>query len=220
MSIRVNAVPVANNQFVLVQQGVAKAIILTATDADNDPLTYAIVAPPAHGALSGAAPNLTYTPAAGYFGLDHFTFKANDGFADSNVATISIRVNAPPDCSKTAASSPQLWPPNHKFVAISVIGVTDPDGDLVRLTLTSVRQDEPVLSPGSGNFSPDATLSPLQVRSEREGGGNGRVYRIGVTADDGNGGSCTGIASVCVPHDQGQGKFCVDDGPRYDSTLP
>ena len=71
-----------------------KAITLTATDVDGATLTYAIVDAPAHGTLSGTAPALTYTPAANYNGPDSFTFKANDGTADSNVATVSITVTA------------------------------------------------------------------------------------------------------------------------------
>src|SRR5262249_52888889 len=51
---------------------------------------------PAHGTLTGSAPSLVYTPAAGYAGADSFTFKANDGFFDGNTATISISVVAVP----------------------------------------------------------------------------------------------------------------------------
>ena len=65
---------------------------LNATDIDGDPLTYAIVTPPAHGTLSGSGATRTYTPDRHYFGPDSFTFKANDGTADSNVATVSITV--------------------------------------------------------------------------------------------------------------------------------
>src|SRR5207247_10133025 len=43
---------------------------------------------------TGTAPNLTYTPAPNYNGPDSFTFKANDSELDSNVATVSITVNA------------------------------------------------------------------------------------------------------------------------------
>ena len=50
----------------------------------------ATIAPPAHGTLSGTAPNVTYTPATNYAGSDSFTFKANDGTADSAPATVSI----------------------------------------------------------------------------------------------------------------------------------
>ena len=56
-----------------------------------------------------AAPSLTYTPAANYNGPDSFAFKANDGAADSNVATVSITVNAvqTPDFSLAVSPSTQ-----------------------------------------------------------------------------------------------------------------
>src|SRR5207237_10369568 len=59
---------------------------------EADSLTYGIVSGPAHGTLTGAGANRTYTPAAGYSGPDSFTFKANDGSLDSNSATVSITV--------------------------------------------------------------------------------------------------------------------------------
>ena len=72
----------------------AKAITLSATDVEGSALTYSVVTGPAHGTLSGTAPALTYTPAANYNGTDSFTFKANDGTADSNVGDGSITVKA------------------------------------------------------------------------------------------------------------------------------
>ena len=51
-----------------------------------------MVTRPAHGTLSGTAPNLTYTPAANYNGPDSFTFTVNDGTVDSAAATVSITV--------------------------------------------------------------------------------------------------------------------------------
>jgi hypothetical protein len=77
---------------VTLNKNTQQSITLTATDPNNDPLTYSIVTPPAHGTLSGTAPNLTYNPALDYVGPDSFTFKANDGTLDSNVATVSITV--------------------------------------------------------------------------------------------------------------------------------
>jgi hypothetical protein len=88
----VNDAPVANAQSVTTAQDTAKAITLTGSDVDGDALTYSVVAAPAHGALSGTAPNLTFTPAAGYNGSDSFTFKVNDGKADSNVAAVAITI--------------------------------------------------------------------------------------------------------------------------------
>ncbi len=68
------------------------AITLSASDADEDTLTYSLVAQPSHGTLSGTAPNLKYTPSSGYSGTDSFTFKVNDGKVDSNTAIVSITV--------------------------------------------------------------------------------------------------------------------------------
>ena len=60
---------------------------------DGNPLTFSVATQPAHGTLSGTAPNLTYTPAAGYSGADSFTFVANDGTVNSAPATVNITVN-------------------------------------------------------------------------------------------------------------------------------
>ena len=84
--------PVANDQSVTTAEDTAKAITLTATDVDGDALTYTVVTQPSHGTLTGIAPNLTYTPDANYYGTDSFTFKANDGTDDSNIATVRIIV--------------------------------------------------------------------------------------------------------------------------------
>ncbi|MCX6043691.1 MAG: Ig-like domain-containing protein [Chloroflexi bacterium] len=87
-----NTPPIANNQNAITVQETPKSITLTASDADENPLTYSIVSNPAHGVLSGTAPDLTYTPEAGFAGIDNFTFKVNDGQLDSNTATVMINV--------------------------------------------------------------------------------------------------------------------------------
>src|SRR5439155_25328926 len=99
----VNDAPVAADQAVTTAEDTAKAIVLTASDVESDPLTYAIVAGPAHGTLSGVAPTVTYTPAANYNGADSFTFKANDGTVDSNVATVRLTVTPVNDAPVAAA---------------------------------------------------------------------------------------------------------------------
>jgi VCBS repeat-containing protein len=93
-TLTVDAVPVANAQSVSTAEDTAKAITLTGSDADGDPLTFSIVTGPSHGSLSGSAPNVTYTPAANYNGSDSFTFKVNDGTVDSVPVTVSITVTA------------------------------------------------------------------------------------------------------------------------------
>src|SRR6266536_4773993 len=131
--------------------------------------------------------------------------------------------NRPPDCSAAQPSVSQLWPPNHSLHAVSVLGVTDPDGDPVTITITGITQDEPTHGPGSGDASPDGFgvgTSQAQLRAERSGSGNGRVYVIQFTASDGRGDTCSGSVSVGTPHDQGKESVPIDDGQLYDSTLP
>ena len=91
----VNDAPVATAQSVNVVINTAKAITLTGTDVEGSALTYTIVTQPTHGALTGTAPSVTYTPTTGYSGADSFTFKVNDGTIDSaTAATVSITVGA------------------------------------------------------------------------------------------------------------------------------
>jgi hypothetical protein len=89
---KLNEPPLAKDQSVTTDEDRTVAVTLVGTDPEGDPLTYLVVSPPAHGTLSGTAPNLTYTPWSRYQGLDSFTFKANDGRADGNIATVSITV--------------------------------------------------------------------------------------------------------------------------------
>ncbi|MGC3959830.1 MAG: Ig-like domain-containing protein [Verrucomicrobiota bacterium] len=88
----VNDSPTATSQIVATDEDLPLPITLQATDVDGDPLTFTIT-PPAHGALSGIAPNLVYTPHANYFGEDLFTFTVTDNSnAVSELAAVSITV--------------------------------------------------------------------------------------------------------------------------------
>ncbi len=89
--------PVAAGAQISVAYETAKQIVLSASDIDGDVLSYTRTSTPSHGALSGTAPNLTYTPDADYTGSDHFDFKVSDGTDDSSIATITIEVGADPD---------------------------------------------------------------------------------------------------------------------------
>ena len=122
----------------------------------------------------------------------------------------------------TAAFAVSSTPVAKKFVPVSILGVTDPDGDPLTIVVTSVTQDEPVNARGDGSTCPDAQINSGQalVRAERSGTpgspGNGRVYAITFTADDGKGGQCASTVNVCMPHDQSH-PTCVDDGQFHNS---
>ena len=105
------------------------------------------------------------------------------------------------------------------MVPFSILGVTDPEGALLAITATRIRQDEPLNGTGDGDIAPDATLSPPAIRSERRQNGNGRVYMIDFKALDPLGGTCTGVVTVCIPKAQsGKSSTCTSDGATVDST--
>lgn len=165
----------------------------------------------------------TFTPTATYpvvaVGVE---IGGNPGYA-RGVDDIVLNQNQPPVCSGAKPSVATLWPPNHRWVPINILGVTDLDGDAVAITVESIYQDEPVKGTGSGDTSPDGNgvgTPTAQVRAERAGNGDGRVYHIAFTADDGNGGTCEGTVLVSVPKSQGKNGAAVDGGVLYDSTKP
>src|SRR5690606_39023513 len=90
----VNDPPSAQSQNVGTTVDTPVDITLAGSDPEGDPLTFSVTASPASGTLSGAAPDLTYTPDAAYVGPDSFTFVASDGEATSQEATVAIDVDA------------------------------------------------------------------------------------------------------------------------------
>ena len=74
----------------------AVGVLANDIDADGDALTSILVSGPSHGSLTlNTDGSFTYTPNANYNGADSFTYKANDGTADSTTAaTVSLTVNA------------------------------------------------------------------------------------------------------------------------------
>ena len=143
--------------------------------------------------------------------------------SDRNGIGDACERNSAPDCSGAYASEAMLWPPNHQFVPIDVLGVTDANGDPLTIQIDGVSQDEPVSGIGDGDASPDAIgvhTSNLQLRAERSGTGNGRVYSVAFTATDGRGGACRERLLITVPLNRGRFSVAVDDGPLYNSTIP
>ncbi|HEX6717311.1 MAG TPA: kelch repeat-containing protein, partial [Pyrinomonadaceae bacterium] len=134
-----NTAPVAASQSVATNEDTPLPITLSGTDADGNNLTFSIVIGPSHGSLGSlGAPScsgspstctsaVTYTPAANYNGPDSFTFKVNDGTADSNTATVSITVNsvndAPSGANNTVTTAEDA---SFTFVRAN-FGFTDPN---------------------------------------------------------------------------------------------
>ncbi len=128
-----NEPPVANDQSETTPSKPLQ-IVLEASDPEFDDLTYTIVSAPSHGTLTACSSGFcTYTGTAGYLGPDSFTWKANDGTSDSNVATFSITVveNEPPVANDQSETVAQNSPTTINLDA------NDPDFDTLAYTIIS-----------------------------------------------------------------------------------
>src|SRR5258708_39216638 len=118
----------------------APGLLANDSDVDGDSLNALLVGQPTHGSLTlNSNGSFSYTPATNYNGTDSFTYKANDGKADSNVATVTITVTAvndPPVAANDSYSTAE-----DTALTVSAPGVlgndTDVDGDPLTAVLVS-----------------------------------------------------------------------------------
>jgi hypothetical protein len=149
----VNDAPVATPVSATLAEDTSANIVLTGTDVEGDALTFTVASNPAHGTLSGAAPDLVYTPAANYFGSDSFTFTASDGQATSGPATVAITVTPVNDAP--AAQAQSVSTPYNTALAITLSG-TDVEGSALSYVVLT--------QPASGTLSgtaPNLTFTPI-----------------------------------------------------------
>jgi hypothetical protein len=178
--------------------------------------------PPVALANAGTAtPSFVAPPVGGSQTLT-FQLVVGDGYLNGSKQVEVTVTNGVPRCDLALPSLNFLWPPNHGLHQVAITNVTDPNAESVTITITGVSQDEPVNGLGDGDTSPDAVIQGAGVllRAERAGAGNGRVYQVTFTADDGQGGTCTGTVRVGVPKSMKPGQGPVDDGQLYDSIQP
>jgi len=98
ITVQANAPPVAQDGAASVVEGSSVSITLNYTDSDGPgPYTFSITQGPSHGTLSGSGGSRSYTPDGSFSGTDTFTWKVNDGSADSNTATVTIEVSGDVD---------------------------------------------------------------------------------------------------------------------------
>jgi VCBS repeat-containing protein len=189
-SITVNSVndtPVANDiPSSQVDEDSSAEIQLQAEDIDGDSLAFSIVQPPAHGTLEQDGSIMTYTPFTNYNGADSFTYQAGDGTSSSNIASVSISVNAVND--DPVANDDQYNIGEDDVVQLQVLqDDSDIDGD--SLTIEAVSEPE------------HGTVQII-------GGGDRIEYAPGLdvvepdsfeyTITDGNGGFATATVTIMI----------------------
>ncbi len=128
-----NQAPTANSQSTTTDEDKAKTITLSGSDSDGDSLRYTVVSQPSHGTVSVSGNQATYTPNANYHGSDSFTFKVNDGKADSAPATVKITVNAVNDKPTANPKSVTMDEDTSKVITLSG---SDSDGDTLTYRIT------------------------------------------------------------------------------------
>lgn len=223
-----------------VMEGTSITLNATASDPDGDPISYhwkqtsgtPVALPQTDGpSLAFIAPLIDDADA----GELAFTLTVTDGFSPNPMSasdTATVRMDPDPNrlnCARAAANPAKLWPANKGMIAVAVEGITSPAP--YRLKITSVNSDEPVTSPAAGDTTqPDAKVlrsqamaDRLLLRAERQikrkngaVSGNGRVYTIGFSADDGSQ-SCLGRVQVEVPPAPTQ--KAIDDGLRHNAIM-
>jgi DNA/RNA endonuclease G (NUC1)/fibronectin type 3 domain-containing protein len=160
--------PGAADESVSVNEDASQSFVLDAVSPTNAALTYTILTSPANGALSGTAPNLTYTPFANFNGTDTFTYRVNDGTANSNTATATVttlEVNDPPVATDDSKTATQNVPLTFNASDLTVNDSTGPANEAAQtLTVTGVTSTASThgtvsLSSGSITYTSDPTYS-------------------------------------------------------------
>lgn len=130
----VNDAPAARDQAERVDEDQVLSIRLNVSDADGDRLTVRIAGQPANGTLSCNGTDCSYRPNADFNGTDTFTYRVHDGTVDSNLATVTITVNAVNDApvvrNQTVTGFKNTSTP-------ITLGGFDPDGDLLNFIVSS-----------------------------------------------------------------------------------
>jgi len=135
------------------------------SDVDGDALTATLVSGPAHGTLTfNTDGSFTYTPSADFNGMDSFTYKANDGLADSAVATVALTIT-PVNDAPAAANDAYTTAEDTQLVINAAAGVlandTDVEGDALSAVLVSgpAHGNLNLSADGSFTYTPGANFS-------------------------------------------------------------
>ena len=169
----VNDAPTAVNDSASTNQGTALSgnVLSNDNDVDGNTLSATLVAGPAHGTVAlNSNGSFTYTPTANYTGTDSFTYKATDGTATSNTATVSITV-----IDNVAPTAVDIQATNGGGLNIS--GYLE-EGDSITYTFSEPINPNSILAGWNG------TTTNVVVRGDNGGSSNDtlRIYNSNNTA--------------------------------------
>ena len=151
VTLNVVSPPTPIDQHAATLEDTPVAITLTATSPGNLPLTDTVTNGPFDGTVSGTAPNLTYTPDAGFVGTDSFSYEPNDGYNNTldSMCAVFIHVGGVPTANSQTVTVISTAP------EAVTLGGSDPTG----LSLTYAIVTQPNFGTLSGTV-PDLTYTP------------------------------------------------------------
>ncbi len=159
--------------------------------------------------ICDAAPTVTSNaPATFPLGTTTVTFTTIDASGNTaTTTTVTVKDTTKPTITTTLLNPATLWPVNHNMTPIGTIAVSD-ICDARPGVVLSITQDEPLNTTGDGNFSPDASVTfngntaNINLRAERSGNSDGRVYLLKTTTTDASGNTAFACSAVTVTKSQ------------------
>jgi hypothetical protein len=191
------------------------------SDADGDALVFTWTGDALAQPVDGAAPTVTLPP-----GVHVLTLTVDDDAdgADTDEVTVEVIPDETPPELVLADDEDELWPPNHKLHAYEADGLVESvsddcselsEDDVVFALGTSDEDDEGI---GDGSFSGDIRFrdhcTEAELRAERAGPGDGRVYELVLRVADEAGNAAEETFTVSVPHDRAHD--AVDSGVEHE----
>ena len=137
-------------------------------------------------------------------GTQSYVLRVIDAFGQTDEDTTQVDVvDTTPPVVSCSVVTPVLNQTNHKLVKVGLMSSAVDQCEGVLPVTVNVFADEDDDGTGDGNSSPDAkdiAVGSLQLRAERKGNGDGRVYLIIPEATDNSGNRGFGCCTVSVPH--------------------
>ncbi len=167
----------------------APGVLANDSDVEGSALTAVLVSGVSHGVLSlNANGSFNYSPAANYNGADSFSYRANDGAANSGIVVVNISVT--PVNTAPVANADNYSIDEDTVLTVNSAGVlnndTDPDGDALNATLVS--------APSHGALSLNPNGSFTYTPASNFDGSDSFTYR----ASDGELSSANATVSITV----------------------
>ena len=220
----VNDAPVAANDGYSVNEGgsltiTAPGVLGNDTDAENDALTAVLVSGPANASsfTLNADGSFTYVHNGGETTSDSFTYKANDGSADSNVATVNITINAVNDAPVATDDGPYTVAEGGTLT-VNVPGVLGNDTDAENDALSAVLVSGPA---NASSFTLNADGSFTYVHDGSETTSDSFTYKANDGTDDSNVATVTititPVNDAPVANDDA---YSVDEGGTLNVAAP